>query len=150
MLKITKGLKPFIEDGISTYTDAKGNEYVRVKIDDMDFCIAAHDWDRGGKKEFTWDEAMELENEGMSMPTHEQIELYKAHMNEIDDKLKEIGGEMFERSTYWTSTDKGGRFALSYRCGIPTTYSHGFIYDIIYNFFTNKESKCRVRPVLNL
>ena len=44
MLKITKGLKSAATEGITIYIDDEGNEYVRVKIYDEDFCIAAHDY----------------------------------------------------------------------------------------------------------
>ena len=94
MLKITKGLNPYInkdvEDWILTYTDDDGNQYVRVKIGDEDFCIATHDYIKDDKQKFTWNEAMKIVKEiGMSLPTKKQVELYRAHHNEINDKLKE-------------------------------------------------------------
>ena len=144
MLKITKGLNPYInkdvEDRILTYTDDDGNQYVRVKIGDEDFCIAAHDYIKDGKQKFTWNEAMKIVKEiGMSLPTKKQVELYRAHHNEINDKLKEIGDELSaDTHYYWSSYEYSS--------------THAWFYDghnglLNYNY---KRIDYRVRPILVL
>ena len=144
MLKITKGLNPYInkdvEDWILTYTDDDGNQYVRVKIGDEDFCIATHDYIKDDKQKFTWNEAMKIVKEiGMSLPTKKQFELYRAHHNEINDKLKEIGDELSaDTHYYWSSYEYSSTIALSYN-GDYGILSVG-----------NKSVGYRVRPVLVL
>ena len=99
MLKITKGLKTYIEDGISTYTDAKGNQYVRVKMGDKDFGIAAHDYNREGRDVFKWDDAMKsLEDDGLTTLTIEQAEVCNEYQKDINKKFEEIGGEALKKS----------------------------------------------------
>lgn len=106
MLKITKGLRPFVESGITPYTDDKGDEYVRVKMDGKDFCIAAHDYVEGTDKTFTWNKATELmKREGLSLPTKEQMTIYAKHLEEMLDMFKEIEGDPLTDNYYWTSTE---------------------------------------------
>ena len=137
MLKITKGLMP--TDGIMTYIDDRGDEYVRVKIGDEDFCIAARDYTPDGKHNFTWNEAMKLmKEEGMTMLTKEQVELYKAFHNEINSKLKEIDGEALENVLYWTMTAHDGAETWGY---------WGDSGNIYYSY---KDDYYSIRPVLNL
>ena len=135
MLKITKGL---ISTGIMTYTDDDGHRYVRVKIDDEDFCIAAHDY---ANIFFNWNEAMRLmKEEGMTMFTKKQAKLYKAHHSEINSKLKEIDGEALKVDYYWTATEHGVNEAWVY-------YGSDGILNVC-----NKSGKfrVRVRPVINM
>ena len=139
MLKITKGLKPYIEDGISTYTDAKDNQYVRVRADGEDFGIASRDYVKDGRKKFTWNEAMRLmKEEGMTMFTKEQVELYKARHIEINSKLKEIGGKAFKSELYWTATEHDVDEVWSYWGSIGSFYSG------------HKNAHSNVRPIINL
>ena len=144
MLKITKGLNPYInkdvEDRILTYTDDDGNQYVRVKIGDEDFCIAAHDYIKDDKQKFTWNEAMKIVKEiGMSLPTKKQVELYRAHHNEINDKLKEIGDELSaDTHYYWSSYEYSSTYAWFY------DGHNGRLY------YSGKSYGQRVRPVLAL
>ena len=107
MLKITKGLKPVEKEGIMTYTDARGNDYVRVKVGREDFCIAAHDLTKNGKDVyFTWNGAMKLLGaDGLTTLTRDQAMICMDHLSEVNDKLKEMGGDTFSRDWYWTSTE---------------------------------------------
>jgi hypothetical protein len=76
MLKITKGLRPFVESGITTYTDSKGNKYVRVREKGEDFCIAAQDYicPQDWKKIFTWKRAMKLMEEEGDVYTYQRTD----------------------------------------------------------------------------
>ena len=141
MLKITKGLKPFVEgDEITTYTDDRGDEYVRVKIDKEDFCIAAIDYVKDGDDAFKWDDAMKsLEAEGLELPTQRQVEIYKEHIDDINDRLKEIGGVVLTQDFYWTSTENGAERAGAY---IGDDGRFVIFPKIRYSF--------RVRPIINL
>ena len=137
-----KGLKPYIEDGISTYTDAKGNQYVRVKEDGEDFCIAAHDYVKAGKSMHTWDKAMEmLKDKGLTTFTKEQAALYDKYHSEINHKLKEINGKIIpDHEWYWTITEVDTKHACCFR-GEGDDNS---IYDYPKNIHIN------VRPIINL
>ena len=142
MLKITKGLKTFIEEGVSTYTDDKGNEYVRVKIGREDFCIAPHDCSRDGGKGFTWDEAMKTtEDEDLTTFTHNQILMCITYHNEINSKLREIGGDEIEDARYWTATNCGPQYAWVY---------NGFYSGQVAMYKCKKKLFYRVRPIFNL
>ena len=148
MLKITKGLKPPIindnSNGIHTYTDEEGNEYVRVKNDNEDFCIASSDYVKGSKDKFEWDEAMEaleaLENDGWVTLTLSQAQLCKNNQLEINNRLKEIGGKAFEYDGYWTSAECVDDAA----CAWVYVVNQSLILD------ASKLSVYRMRLILNL
>lgn len=142
MLKIVKGLNPHIdkdnEDGISIYTDSKGDEYVRVKFNDKDFCIAAYDYVKHGKDKFTWDEAMKsLEDDGLTTFAKEQLHLCINHRDEINNRLEEIG-EVFKKEWYWTIDE------YNIKCAWSFYIKNGNVTDL------NKENHFMIRPVLNL
>ena len=139
MLKITKGLKPFVEEGITSYIDDKGNEYVRVKLDGEDFCITLYDYNKSGKCMFTWNETMmSLGDEGLTTFTPNQASIYAAHRDVINNKLKEMSGEVLKNEKYWTSNEINPGYS-----GIYNNYSK--------NIFSNvKHDRCLVRPVINL
>ena len=144
MLKITKGLNPkdVAANGISIYTDDKGDEYVRVKMWGEDLCIAAHDYARGGEHKFTWDDAMKSpEAEGLTAFTRNQVSLYSSRdcITEINDKLKEIGGEVLKDAWYWTSSE-----------GHNDTIWVYFGSTGLYDYNRRIETLCPVRPILNL
>ena len=151
MLKITKGLISTDVTGITQYIDDKGNEYVRVKMDGEDFCIAARDYARGRKHTFTWNDAMEsLNAEGLTMLTNKQIAIYDDHITAINKELKKIGGKKLKHKYYWTESavvhDTG--YAYVYY-GAYDASEHFFNFhnlDLNYNF----QECIRVRPVLNL
>lgn len=123
MLRITKGLRPwpFISvhdddndnsEGITIYTDNNGDDYVRFNMWGTRFYIAAHDYKEGDKEKFTWDDAMKaLEDIGMTTFTKKQAEICdrQQYLEEINAKLKEIGGEPLKEADYWTSTECGGK-----------------------------------------
>jgi hypothetical protein len=140
MLKITKGL---IVDGIMTYTDDEGNEYVRVKVDGQDFCIAAHDYTKGERYVFPWKRVMKLteevlEQDGISLPTKEQISTYIKYLGEINSELWGIGGSSLKDDWYWTSTEDDSENACIYNG------ESGLFYSSI------KIASFRVRLILNL
>lgn len=142
MLKITKGLNA---GGITTYTDDKGNRYVRVREDEEDFCIAAHDCFSDMEDKFTWDDAMKLtKQKAMKLPTMKQISILKSHLGDINDVIEEIGGDELKDDWYWMSTTEGDDYAWSYN-------SHGGT-DNNYVIFNRdyKVDLLRVRLVLNL
>ena len=143
MLKITKGLKPYVEDCIMPYTDSKGNRYVRVKMDGEDFCIATQDYTEDGKYYFTWDDAMDaLKAEGLTTFTKDQALICNNNINEINDILKEINGKIIpDHEWYWTSTEYDADYA--------------WVYHVISKHITSRSSKnggyiYSVRPVINL
>ena len=145
MLKITKGLNV---GGIMTYTDDKGNKYVRVKMDGEDFCIAAYDFidELPLMSKFLWDwnEVMEsLEEDGMTMFTRRQATIYKDHQNIIDDKLKEIGGETLKGHWYWTAAEDDADYAWSYVGDSGATDNWGYRH-------TDKSMHLMVRPIIVL
>ena len=149
MLKITKGLKPFVEGDITPYTDDKGDVCVRVKMWDEDFCIAAQDYVKEGKVGFIWDEAMKaLEDDGLTTFTKRQAELCSAHQDKINDVLNEIGGDEFKDEQYWTSSESAMGWAWiiqghhNTRKGDPSLLN---ACDAHY-----KDDTCRVRPIINL
>ena len=139
MLKITKGLKPLVSKGISIYTTFD-DILVRVKVDGEDFCITAHDYinAKDGSYVFTWDEAMEsLKADGLTALTNDQTKICIDYYDEVNNKLKEIGGETLTTHYYWLSTecDNGNGW-------IYNGYKHTYIED--------KRCIYRVRPILNL
>ena len=144
MLKITKGLNPYLgaEEGVSIYTDDDGNEYVRVKIGWEDFFIALHDYSRDGEKRFTWDEAMALlKADGLTTFTHNQILMCITYHNEINSKLREIGGDEINGVRYWTATNCGPQYAWVYS---------GFYSGQVAMHKCKKKLFYRVRPIFNL
>ena len=138
MLKITKGLNV---GGITTYTDDKGNRYVRVKMDGEDFCISLYDYTRGGERRFSWDDAMKATKaKGLTMLTRKQAKLYFIHYKEVNSKLEEIEGSSLEEyDWYWTLDEYNNEDAYIHRC---------YCSDFAIHF--NKTNYCCVRPVLNL
>jgi hypothetical protein len=140
MLKITKGLKTFIEEGVSTYTDDRGNDYVRVKIGDEDFCIAPYDYTEDDDDAFKWNHVMTLlEAEDLELPTKQQVEIYKEHIDDINDRLKEIGGEALKKKWYWTSTEHGVEQVWAYMGD-----------NCHFNVFPKNSLFFKVRTVINL
>lgn len=147
MLKIVKGLKPLevdVEDSILTFTDVGHDSYVRVTTGDEDFCIAAHDYVKDDEEGFTWDEAMKLlKDEDMTTFTKEQAMIYISHREDINDKLREMGGDVLKDRYihYWTSTEHGKCdpwFAWSYSA------EGGPLYSI------HKNMHYRIRPIIDL
>ena len=145
MLKITKGLKPTIGNdgrkGITLYIDSKGDDYVRVKTDDEDFYIAAHDYAKGDKKKFTWNVAMKsLKADGLTTLTKKQAKICIEHLAEVNDVLKEIDGDAFEYDGYWTSAE----YVDDTKCAWVYNVNQSLI------FAAHKLNVYSMRPTLNL
>ena len=122
------------QDGISIYTDENDEKWVRVKIYDEDFLIAAQDLDNG--KESEWQKAMDrLKEVGKTTFNKKQIYLIAAFIDEINEKLREIGGKKLDKA-YWSSTEyySGSAWLVS--------FSSGFVYSC-----APKCVSCVVRPV---
>ena len=140
MLKITQGLNPLAREGVSIYTVGTYNT-VRVKTEDEDFCITAHDYARGSKYTFAWDDAMEsLKEDDLTLFTKKQARLYHDHLDEINDMLKEIDGDELIPNWYWTSAEYNPKMTWTYYGG-DEDVNHVALY---------KSSPHKVRPVLNL
>ena len=144
MLKITKGLRPFVKDGITPYTDVQGNRYVRVKVDGEDFCIAAHSYTEDHyeyyKSAFTRNNAMEiLNNDRLTMFTKKQILIYIDYLDEVYDKFEEIGGEALVNEWYWVSDESDPDKTWYYEKDTGNFGCRRAYY-----------ITCRVRPILNL
>lgn len=121
-------------DGISIHTDENGEKWVRVKILDEDFLIAAHDYKEGKTDEFMWQDAMDaMAKIGRTMWTKKQMYLIAAYRDEINEKMREIGGEELE-GYYWSSTEYSSSNAWT------VYFSSGYIYS------GNKSNSLYVRP----
>lgn len=91
-------------DGI-TIVDRDGEKWVRVKVLDEDFLIAAHDYTEGGKDEFEWQDAMDaMAKIGRTMWNKKQMTIAAAFKDEINAKLKDIDGDLLD-GYYWSSTE---------------------------------------------
>ena len=114
-------------DGISIHTDENGEKWVRVKILDEDFLIAAHDYKEGETDEFKWQDAMyAMAKIGRAMWTKKQMHFVAACIEEINTKLKEIGGEELG-GYYWSSTEYSSNYAwyVAFSDGYINTYYYG-------------------------
>ena len=77
-----------------------------VKVQTLDECfvIALHDLD-GGKSDFSHDSAMKrLEELGLKTVNKKQATILCAYLDEVNEKLKEAGGEPFAKDVYVTSS----------------------------------------------
>jgi len=84
---------------------------VRLHAADVDIFIEANDLDDG--KEFTWDKAMKrLEEVGKTTFNKHEGYLIAAFIDEINEKLREIGGKEIE-GYYWSSTERSHGYALA-------------------------------------
>ena len=127
------------QDGISVYTDGNGEKWVRVKIYDEDFLIAAHNLDNG--KEYKWQEAMNrLEEVGKKTFNKKQMYLIAAYIDQINKKLEEIGGDKLE-GYYWSSTECNSLSAWRVYFADGRIDSYGYYY---------KSYEMYVRPVAAL
>lgn len=88
-------------DGITT-VEQDGRKWVRIKIYDEDFMLAVNDFEKDGKTEFEWQEAMDAVDEvGLTMPNFKQWSLVMAYKDEINRQMKEAGGEPLT-GDYWS------------------------------------------------
>ena len=121
---------------ISPYFENEVFAGVRVTLGDEDFVIAPKDYQNGN--EMPWQEAMAaLKADNLSTWDYRQICLTMAYSDEIDEMLKENGGDSLD-NWYWTCAE--------YSAGNSFVYNghYGGLYDLI------KSNACSVRPVLAL
>ena len=84
----------------------KDGEIDGVKIQTLDECfiIALHDLDEG-KNDFSHDSAMKrLEELNLKTFSKKQATILCAYLDEVNEKLKEAGGEPFAKDVYVTSS----------------------------------------------
>lgn len=100
-------------DGITT-VEQDGRKWVRIKIYDEDFMLAVNDFEKDGKTEFEWQEAMDAVDEvGLTMPNFKQWSLVMAYKDEINRQMKEAGGEPLT-GNYWSVARYGSNYAWFY------------------------------------
>ena len=110
-----------------------GMKGVRLCVADVDIFIEAQDLDNG--KEFEWQKAMDrLKELGKSTFSKQEGYFIAAFIDEINEKLREIGGKELDKA-YWSSTEYTSSNAWYVSLG-----SGG-----VYNFY--KSSSFVVRPV---
>ena len=104
------------DDGISIHADSDGVKWVRVKIFDEDFLIAAKDYEEEGETYFSWNKAVEI-----GTFSKKQAYLIAAYKDEINKLLEEIGGDPLA-SDYWSSTEYSAYLAWG------VNFSNGGVY----------------------
>lgn len=110
-------------DGITT-VEQDGRKWVRVKIYDEDFMLAVNDFEKDGKTEFEWQEAMDAMDEvGLTMPNFKQWSLVMAYKDEINRQMKEAGGESLT-GDYWSVARYGSYIAWFYYGYYGTLYNY--------------------------
>ena len=110
-----------------------GMKGVRLCVADVDIFIEAQDLDNG--KEFEWQKAMDrLKELGKSTFSKHEGYFIAAFIDEINEKLREIGGKELDKA-YWSSTE-----FYSYNAWVVYFSSGGVIYYCKSNSFV-------VRPV---
>jgi len=84
-----------------------GKKLIRVSCGDFDFGIGLHNLsDRA-----TWKEALEIaRKESMEVPSKETWHIVAAHLDRINEAIKETGGDPL-RGFLWSSSEYGGHFA---------------------------------------
>jgi len=88
---------------IVSIVEQNGEKGVRLCVGDVDIFIEAHNLDNG--EEFEWKKAMaRLEEVGKRTFDKHEMYLIAAYKDEINAKLKEIGGDELE-GYYWSSTE---------------------------------------------
>ena len=88
---------------IVSIAEQNGEKGVRLCVGDVDIFIEAHNLDNG--EEFEWKKAMaRLEEVGKRTFDKHEMYLIAAYKDEINAKLKEIGGDELE-GYYWSSTE---------------------------------------------
>ena len=114
-------------------TEKDGQQWVRVRVGDEDFLIASHDYKKDGKDKFTWEEACKIET-----ANKKQWLIIAAFKEQINSKLKEIGGDVISNKDYWSVQEYNADYAWCY-------YGGGGLVSI-----SNKRNSVTVRPVLAL
>jgi len=100
-----------------------GMKGVRLCVADVDIFIESQDLDNG--KEFKWQKAMDRLKK-LNKRTFSKHEGYfiAAFIDEINEKLREIGGKKLDRA-YWSSTEfsSGGAWSVNFSSGNVYNYS---------------------------
>ena len=110
-----------------------GMKGVRLCVADVDIFIEAQDLDNG--KEFEWQKAMDrLKKLGKSTFSKHEGYFIAAFIDEINEKLREIGGKELDEA-YWSSTEYS-----SYNAWF-VNFSSGFVH------INGKSYSLVVRPV---
>ena len=93
------------KQAVSINYDHNGNANgVKVQTLDECFIIALHDLDEG-KNDFSHDSAMKrLEELNLKTFSKKQATILCAYLDEVNEKLKEAGGEPFAKDVYVTSS----------------------------------------------
>lgn len=113
-------------DGITT-VEQDGRKWVRVKIYDEDFMLAVNDFEKDGKTEFEWQEAMDAVDEvGLTMPDFKQWSLVMAYKDEINRQMKEAGGEPLT-GDYWSVARYDSHYAWFYN-GNDGTLNYNYLF----------------------
>ena len=104
-----------IKQAVSINYDNNGKANgVKVQTLDECFVIALHDLD-GGKSDFSHDSAMKrLEELGLKTVNKKQATILCAYLDEVNEKLKEAGGEPFAKDVYVTSSSAGSYARISW------------------------------------
>ena len=100
-----------------------GMKGVRLCVDDVDIFIEAQDLDNG--KEFEWQKAMDrLKKLGKSTFSKHEGYFIAAFIDEINEKLREIGGKELDEA-YWSSTEyySTGAWHVNFSSGGVDGYS---------------------------
>ena len=112
-----------------------GMKGVRLCVADVDIFIEAQDLDNG--KEFEWQKAMDrLKKLGKSTFSKHEGYFIAAFIDEINEKLREIGGKELDKA-YWSTTEY-----LSYLAWYVSLGSGG-----VYIISLGKSNSYAVRPV---
>ena len=107
---------------IVSIAEQNGEKGVRLCVGDVDLFIEAHSLDGG--KEFEWKKAMErLKEVGKQTFNKHEMYLIAAYRDEINEKMREIGGEELE-GFYWSSTEYSALSAwfVNFSSGTINTY----------------------------
>ena len=117
---------------IVSIAEQNGEKGVRLCVGDVDIFIEAHNLDNG--EEFEWRKAMaRLEEVGKRTFDKHEMYLIAAYKDEINEKMREIGGDELE-GFYWSSTECTSTYAWL------VNFSSGFVHG------ANKCSSLYVRP----
>ena len=107
-----------------------GMKGVRLCVADVDIFIEAQDLDNG--KEFEWQKAMDrLKELGKSTFSKHEGYFIAAFIDEINEKLREIGGKELDEA-YWSSTEYYSLSAWNvyFSSGFVSYYLKSFSYAV--------------------
>lgn len=121
---------------IVSIAEQDGEKGVRLCVGDVDIFIEAHDLDNS--KEYDWDNAIaRLKEIGKRTFDKREMHLIAAYIDEINEKLREIGGDEL-MGYYWASSERSatGAWAVNFSPSFA-----GYVYG------SNKYYGSAVRPV---